>query len=144
MRQLTTCLTILCTLSVFAQSEPAPCSAMPAAAPCGLSVKDLDAPLQQKIAQAQERVAAARAAALDAEIDSTLIELEAARLKVAARDLYYNEIVRKTPPVTEDEYKIEYDSNHERYGAKPLDEQRARLRAVLSTKHQAARAAEYA
>jgi protein-disulfide isomerase len=124
---------------------------MLATVPCGaeapsrvLSAKDLDDSLRQRIARIDETVAAARQAALEAQINERLYELEAERRKIPARDLYYEEVVSKSGAVTEAEAKAEYESDRDRWGAAPFEEQRVRLAAMLSDRHETARAAEYA
>jgi protein-disulfide isomerase len=109
-----------------------------------ITVNDLDEKLRGKVMVLGDRVAEARKTARRVEVESKLFELEAARLHVASRDLYFEQVIRKETPVTEAEVRAEYDSNPDLYGSRTLDAQRDWIEGNIAEKHEAARASAYA
>ncbi len=108
------------------------------------SVKDLDAKLGLRVEHLDQAVADARRNALRLEIDDALIADEAARLHVAPRDLYLDEVVRKVLPPTPVEVRAEYDAHPDQYGSRPFEQVREFVAGVIADLREANRASEYA
>jgi protein-disulfide isomerase len=109
-----------------------------------LTVTDLDETLRLKVEHLDEAVAEAGRSALQAEIDSVLLESEAARLRVASRDFYDAEVTRKVLAPTDAEVKAEYEGHRDLYGSRPLEELKVWLAALLAGEREASRVAELA
>lgn len=101
-----------------------------------VAAAELDKSLRARRAGLEAAVAGARRAALEAEIDDTLLELEAERRKVPLTGLLEAEVLRRTPPPTEADVRAVARSLRERFevtmGADP-NASRLPKDAVLAT-----------
>ncbi len=133
--------------SLFAQSPtPAadlPCGAVKAAlppcntpAPNGIlatvdgtpaAAAEFDESLRARRAGLEAAVAGARRAALQAEIDGTLLELEAERRKVPLAGLLEAEVLRPTPPAAEADVRAAYEKWKKRGNPMPFETLRPAL-----------------
>jgi protein-disulfide isomerase len=164
-KRISVCALVVSASVLFAQTPPGPevvpCGApIVAAPPCltadkgapatlavvdstVLTVKDLDEKLRKKVEHLDEDVAKARREALQSVIDDALVASEAARLHVAPRELYFDEVVKKIAVPSEADLKAEYDGNRARYGSRTFDEVREWIPSVVAEQREKTRLAEY-
>ena len=143
-----------------AGSDEAPCAAVkttvlpPCAAPDASTVATLDgapiAPaelgesLRERRAVLKDAVAEARRAALKAEIDDVLLDLEAARRKVSAGSLLEAEVVRKTAEPSDADLARVYAEWKAKGADRTLEDLKPVLAGILRDEKRALRQAEFA
>ncbi|MFI5119183.1 MAG: thioredoxin domain-containing protein [Thermoanaerobaculia bacterium] len=154
-------LVLIASLRALGQGPDAPCPVVrtealpPCDAPAARSTlatldgtkvtaSDLDEAVRKRIDGLDAAVAEARRKALDAEVDDTLLRLEAERRKVSFRDLWESEVLRKTPPPTEESLRLEYEDWKKWYPDTPFEDLRNRLVSVVRDANREKREAEFA
>ena len=149
------------TAPLAAQTGGAPCAAVmtPGFVPCdapktpaalatldgaSLSAAEFDPELQKRIAGVDDAVAAARRAALEAEVADVRLHLEAERRGVSFRDFWEAEVLRKTPPASEADVAAGFEQAKKWYPGKTVADLRPLLESVVLAGNRARREAEVA
>jgi protein-disulfide isomerase len=109
-----------------------------------ISAADLDESLRARRAGLEAAVMGARRAALEAEIDDALLQLEAARRKVTLGALLEAEVLRKTPPPAEADVLAVYEQWKRWGNTRPLEALRPALEREAAEKARARREAQFA
>ncbi len=79
-----------------------------------VAIKDVDEPIKDRVQELQNQVIEARKRQLDVEINTRLLEAEAARLGTTADKLVEREVAQKTKQPTEADAQAFYDQNKSR------------------------------
>lgn len=109
-----------------------------------VAANGLDESLRARRAGLEAAVLGARRAALEAEIDDTLLRLEAARRKVTLAALLEAEVLRKTPPPAEADVRAVYEQRKRWGNTRPLEALRPALEREAADVARARREAEFA
>lgn len=114
-----------------------------------ITVKDLDADTQSRVAELKRQVVEARKAELDLQINSKLLEAEAKKRTVSSSKLLEEEVVKKAAEPTEADARAFYDEQKARItdsSGKPVefDQVKDRIIALLRSERQQELAKKFA
>lgn len=107
-----------------------------------LGQNDLNDKLHERINRLDADIADARKVALQSTIDDLILQAEAKRRGVPARDLYYTEVIQKIVTPTDAEVKAKFDSMHAE--GRSLDSMRSGIVGTLRNDRETLQYAEFA